>query len=95
MANTVELKDFRKIILDIGNGDTQYLDVSKAILDNLNPEWKARLDKKTQQNILNASMEEEILNMMKDGLPRKFDYERHSFAREVTKALKQKWVELF
>ncbi len=94
---SIQLKEFRSIMVEVAKDKTEFQDVSKAVLETLAPGWKwySRISKESQQNILNSLMEQDILNMIKTHLPEKFDFDRHSFSKEVIRKIKEKWVELY
>lgn len=78
----LDLENFKELILKLGKKEnSKYEELSKQIVNNLNNTFNP--NRQEQQNILDSRMKQEIIKMIIWNLPEKFDYDRHSFAKEI------------
>lgn len=85
-------KEFKQVLREITKNDPNYSEITQEILKNLDQNY---LNETEQQNILTSQMKDEIFKMISIKLPEKFNYDRHSFMKQITNALQEKWITLY
>ncbi|HCY20319.1 TPA: hypothetical protein DIC40_00305 [Patescibacteria group bacterium] len=80
-------KEFKQVLREITKNDPNYSEITQEILKNLDQNY---LNETEQQNILTSQMKDEIFKMISIKLPEKFNYDRHSFMKQITNALQEK-----
>ncbi|AHB41719.1 hypothetical protein P148_SR1C00001G0932 [candidate division SR1 bacterium RAAC1_SR1_1] len=85
-------KEFKQVLREITKNDPNYSEITQEILKNLDQNY---LNETEQQNILTSQMKDEIFKMISIKLPEKFNYDRHSFMKQITNALQEKGITLY
>lgn len=85
-------KEFKEVLREIAKNDPNYSEITGEVLKNLNQNY---LTKTEQQNILTSQIKDEIFKMISIKLPEKFNYDRHSFMKQIANALQERWIALY